>query len=125
VETRLSATTTTFTDPETRVGVALPLRMLVDAFWRALFPGPVRRATLGLPSEVERHMQKVVVDQGAPDVERLVAQALGARVLGGTRPLRAVAPVEEMAEDFVSEAGLIARVTSDEWLIAHNLKEDA
>jgi hypothetical protein len=125
VETRLSASTSTFTDPETRVGVALPLRMLIDAFFRALLPGPVRRATLGMGADVERHMARVVVDNGAPDVERCVAEALGARVLGGTRPLRVVPPSDEVAEDFVSEAGLIARVQSDEWLIAHDMKGES
>jgi hypothetical protein len=124
VETRLSATSSTFADPETHVAVALPLRQLAEAFFRSLEEGPVRRATLGLDPKVERHMRSVVVEQGAPDVERCVALALGGRVLGGTRPLRAVTPVEDPEDEPISEALLLARAQSDAWLVEHGMKEE-
>ena len=126
VEERLSATSSTFADPETGRAVSLPLRMLADAFFRCLEPGPVRRDTLGLGADVERHLQRVVVEQGAPDIERCVVLALGGRVLGGTRPLRAIPSVEELTDDApISEALLLGRAQSDEWLIAHQMKEES
>ena len=125
VEQRLSGSTTTFVDPDTRVAVALPLRMMAAAFFRALLPGPVRRETLGLGADVERHMQRVVVDPGAPDIDRCVVLALGGRVLGGVRPLRAIPPVEDLTDEPISEALLLARAQSDAWLIEHGMKESS